>query len=397
MRHRLFFKNATLDFNFQSFTLGTQTFGGAALGEAYVAARSIDESKPETWSDSWIELASRVEAVGRTALARQHSVSAREAFLRAYTYYRTATILMRLRHPALRDVVARAHTCFAQFATLSSPPIEPLHIELPGGGLDGYFMRPSGDARRRPTVIVVGGGETFLPDLYFYGGASAIERGYNAVLVDLPGQGRNMLDGIVQRPDTEAPVSAIVDALTRRTDVDSSRIALCGWSWGGYMVTRAAAYEKRIRALVASSPVANLGLITSAFPNVVAEDPRFGDAPIEALATLFDPVQLVIYEKFFEGQLGQPALRKAFAALKSWKVDPKQISCPTLCLVSASEAPLLIEHAREVYEALECPKLLHIFSEEEGADNHCQSNNLRFAQSVIFDWLDETLRLDEAL
>jgi hypothetical protein len=32
--------------------------------------------------------------------------------------------------------------------------------------------------------------------------------------------------------------------------------------------------------------------------------------------------------------------------------------------------------------------MLHEFVKEDGADSHCQVNNLRLAHLVIFDWLD---------
>jgi ketosteroid isomerase-like protein len=52
--------------------------------------------------------------------------------------------------------------------------------------------RCSNDSERRPTVIVIGGGETFCEELYFCGGAGAVSRGYNALLVDMPGQGATL-------------------------------------------------------------------------------------------------------------------------------------------------------------------------------------------------------------
>ncbi|MNT86430.1 hypothetical protein D3C72_2267230 [compost metagenome] len=31
----------------------------------------------------------------------------------------------------------------------------------------------------------------------------------------------------------------------------------------------------------------------------------------------------------------------------------------------------------------------HVFTEEEGADGHCQSGNLAYSAAVSMDWLDE--------
>lgn len=40
---------------------------------------------------------------------------------------------------------------------------------------------------------------------------------------------------------------------------------------------------------------------------------------------------------------------------------------------------------------LASPTTLRVFTEEEGAGEHCQMGNLRLATSVIYDWFDETL------
>jgi len=52
---------------------------------------------------------------------------------------------------------------------------------------------------------------------------------------------------------------------------------------------------------------------------------------------------------------------------------------------------MFLTQAREVYDALRVPKQLHIFTIEEGADAHCQVNNITLMQEVVYDWLDEIL------
>ena len=52
------------------------------------------------------------------------------------------------------------------------------------------------------------------------------------------------------RPDWEKVITPIVDFLVARPDVDPQRIALTGWSFAGSLVVRAAAFEKRLGAIV---------------------------------------------------------------------------------------------------------------------------------------------------
>ncbi len=47
---------------------------------------------------------------------------------------------------------------------------------------------------------------------------------------------------------------------------------------------------------------------------------------------------------------------------------------------------------QEFYEMLQCPKAYHLFTVAEGADSHCQLDNLGLSYQVAFDWLDEVLK-----
>jgi dienelactone hydrolase len=59
-------------------------------------------------------------------------------------------------------------------------------------------------------------------------------------------------------PDTERWMTPWLDLALDRPEVDPDRLALLGISLGGYWVTRAAAHDDRIQALVANSPIVDL-------------------------------------------------------------------------------------------------------------------------------------------
>jgi len=61
------------------------------------------------------------------------------------------------------------------------------------------WVLPSPDAsgQRRPTIII---GDNACEELYYWVGPPALERGYNALLVDLPGIGLNSFNGIASVP-----------------------------------------------------------------------------------------------------------------------------------------------------------------------------------------------------
>ena len=105
-------------------------------------------------------------------------------------------------------------------------------------------------------MILNNGSDAQNVDLYTFGGAAALERGYNALIFEGPGQGSMLFERkIPYRPDWQHVVSPIVDWLRARSDVDSSRIAITGWSMCGASVIEAAGYEHRLAAVVADPGV----------------------------------------------------------------------------------------------------------------------------------------------
>lgn len=65
--------------------------------------------------------------------------------------------------------------------------------------------------------------------------------------------------GLPFRPDWEAVVTPVVDFALTLSEVDGDRLALMGMSLGGYLAPRAAAFEYRIKALVAFDGVYAIG------------------------------------------------------------------------------------------------------------------------------------------
>src|SRR5205823_2018303 len=89
---------------------------------------------------------------------------------------------------------------------------------------------------------------------------AALRRGYHCLLFDGPGQGRPLIEqGLVMRPDWENVVRPVVDHALSRPDVDPQRLALIGWSFGGYLAPRAASGEHRLAALIADPGQWDLG------------------------------------------------------------------------------------------------------------------------------------------
>lgn len=94
--------------------------------------------------------------------------------------------------------------------------------------------------RKRPTLLVFGGIETFAEDCYFMIGPTGPQRGYNVLTVDLPGQGVNPDAGLFFGARMEIPVKAAIDYALSRPEVDADHLAIFGFSWGGHIVFKLA-------------------------------------------------------------------------------------------------------------------------------------------------------------
>lgn len=86
---RLIFQDQTFSFELLR-TLSYAPYGGADIGECLSTAYRIKEGDFESWYTEWYRTAERIHALAVDSLERGKRVSARECYLRAHNYYRTA-------------------------------------------------------------------------------------------------------------------------------------------------------------------------------------------------------------------------------------------------------------------------------------------------------------------
>lgn len=127
----------------------------------------------------------------------------------------------------------------------------PALTEIVFAGSAGTLAAWYAPARNRAAVVLVHGTQaersSLLPETRILAAA-----GFGALALDLPGQGASA--GQTRWGEAEwRAVSAAVDWLSRRTEVDPTRIGGFGLSFGGYMLLQAAARDPRLKALVLAS------------------------------------------------------------------------------------------------------------------------------------------------
>jgi hypothetical protein len=171
--------------------LGFMYYGGSDLGEMIATAGLIKEGDEESWFTEFDKLARRILSRADASLAAGHRESAREAYLRASTYFRTAEFYLHSNpgDPRILSESRASQKAYAQAAKLSGPTWEPVQIPYEGTTLPGYFYKVDNSGKPRPTIIFFGGFDSSVEELFYCGGAPAIRRGYNCLTFDGPGQG----------------------------------------------------------------------------------------------------------------------------------------------------------------------------------------------------------------
>jgi alpha-beta hydrolase superfamily lysophospholipase len=249
---------------------------------------------------------------------------------------------------------------------------------------------------------MIGGGELYAEELYFWTGAVAKRRGYNMLQIALPAQPAGAIQGVDARKLVERygvngmiqrAVRAYTDYLTSRPDVDAERIVAYGISGGGYYIMAAAADNPHLSAIVASTPIIDMHkIVESEWPPVLRKVPSFLSNAILGVAARVNPVARVLLQKILWAG-GTNSVGEYIQLTKGeTEVDAREITIPVLCMAAAGDPKECIRQTHETYDLLPNPKKAkHIFSPETGADAHCHVNNLILANQIIFDWFDAVL------
>ena len=223
-QQKLYFDHKDMDYYF-AWIVGRQIYDGSKVEECFDVASRIIDGDRESWQQEWVKLAKHIEKQGSQALDRGNLKSGRELYLRACTYYRSPLLIMNPQNSAFSENWRKMKLCFQKAASLFDPPIEIIQIPFQGKLLPGYFWKVDRSRQKRPTLIVIGGLETFAEDCYFLTGLTGPKRGYNVMTVDLPGQGVNPYSGMFLGARMGNSVKAVVDYALTRPEIDPNRLA----------------------------------------------------------------------------------------------------------------------------------------------------------------------------
>lgn len=317
----------------------------------------------QTWDDwcrAWSAMGRTHEELAQSALGQGHRVTAGEAWARAAIYYHFGKFLF-LHDPQQHQ---RAHEatvrCYQRAAPLLAPPAERVQIPYARTRMAGYLRRPRG-TQRPPVAILIPGLDATKEELHSFTEVF-LRRGLATLCFDGPGQGESAA-ALPTRPDYEGAVSAALDWLQDREDVNADAVGVVGVSLGGYYAVRAAALEPRVKAAVTVCGPFEWGNCWQALPSLSRQALRLS----AGLQTEEQARRLV-------GEFTLAGLAE-------------DIRCPLLIIQSRADPRIPPEEKERLAREVRCPHQLVLY---EDGDHVCHNLSYQY-RPLVADWLGETL------
>ncbi|OAP62530.1 hypothetical protein AYL99_04735 [Fonsecaea erecta] len=381
--------------------LGLASYGGADIGEVLATA---DQIKPGDFESFYTAFRDRAERIVAQVQQMSNAVSIRDALFRASTYFRLADLYIHDNwdDPRILNVWEKQTECFDRAMSLLPIPGErKMLVSLAGFEIPIIVFPASSDpGKKRPTIIMCSGLDGSMEEMYHVHGIAALQRGYNVVCFEGPGQVfTRRSQGLGFILEWEQVVSPVMDYLETLSCVDMAKVALLGYSLCGLLGARAAAFEHRLAALFCVDGMYDMTrtpifpVATAVVKQRLAAADSAGVSSIQAM--MQDPhvpttLRWALSHCRWAFNVKSPVelLEKLRRFTISNVVD--KIQCPVL-VCDAVEDHFAKGQAEMVADGLGEKATHVVFTRDDAAEQHCHLGAARFCNQVIYDWFEKTL------
>ena len=339
-----------------------------------LAARAGEADPDRAWREEWAAEADRIAAVADQAAGEGREITAGNHYMRAGNYYYSAERFIPP-GPEKMAMYRKALRCYQAAMARLHPDIERVEVPYENASLPAYFVKGRGSGRR-PTVVLFDGMDNAKEMSVIFVGLDFAKRGINTLAIDGPGQAETLRRrNIHSRHDYEVPGTAAYDYVAARAEVDPKRVAVMGYSFGGYQAPRIVAFEKRYAAAVAFG-----AMHWSIYEWVAGNKARLAVDPRTSSTSIFQ----------FRWVVGAPDNETALEWAKKFTLEgvAQNIECAFLVLHGENDRIVPLDAAKTLYERVGSKrKQLKIFTAEEGGAEHCQVDHRQLGIDYIGDWL----------
>ena len=222
----------------------------ADLREAFASIKTRDKDE---WAAAFMAVADRYNAEA-ISLEKSDPVKANADYIRAWRIYSFGRWPVPA-SPGKQRAYAKALEAFRAHARFWDPPLETVRIPFEGSEIIGYLRLPKNAPGPVPLVLAISGLDSRKEDLS-ENFSAILPYGIGFFAVDGPGTGQAP---IKVSPTADRMFSRVLDYLQTRPEVDKTRIAVHGVSWGAYWGTKLAIVERaRVKVASVQSPPAHL-------------------------------------------------------------------------------------------------------------------------------------------
>jgi len=222
---------------------------GLDPGDVKEAFNSIHTRDKDEWAAGFMGVADRYMNEAKS-LEKIDPSKANADYIRAWRLYSFGRWPIPA-SPGKQRSYEKAIEAFRDHAKFWDPPMEIVRIPFEGKEIIGYLRLPKNSNGPVPLVLAVNGLDSRKEDLA-ESFSAILPFGIGYLAVDGPGTGQNP---IKVSENAERVLSRVLDYIATRPEIDKTRVAMHGVSWGAYWATKMAIVEReRLRGASAQSP-----------------------------------------------------------------------------------------------------------------------------------------------
>ncbi|HST10293.1 MAG TPA: alpha/beta hydrolase [Terriglobales bacterium] len=249
------------------------------------AFASIHTKDKDEWAAAFMGVADRYNNEAKS-LEKTDPTKANADYIRAWRLYSFGRWPIPA-SPGKQRSYEKAIEAFRAHAKFWVPPMEIVRIPFEGKEIIGYLRLPKGTKGPVPVVIAVNGLDSRKEDLA-ESFAAILPYGIGYLAVDGPGTGQSP---VKVSESAERCLSRVLDYLQTRPEIDHTRIAMHGVSWGAYWATKMAIVERsRLKGASAQSPPVDAFFQKDFLMNSLLGNREYLFDQVPALMAIFDNV-----------------------------------------------------------------------------------------------------------
>jgi pimeloyl-ACP methyl ester carboxylesterase len=261
---------------------------GLDPGNVKEAFDKIHTKDKDEWAAAFMGVADRYFNEAKS-LEKTDPTKANADYIRAWRLYSFGRWPIPA-SPGKQRAYAKAIEAFLAHARFWDPPLEVVHIPFEGSEIIAYLRLPRNAKGPVPLVIAVNGLDSRKEDLA-ESFAAILPFGIGFLAVDGPGTGQAP---IKVSETADRMLSRVIDYVQTRTEVDKSKVAVHGVSWGAYWATKLAIVERgRLRGASAQSPPIDTFFHKDFLMNSLLGNREYLFDQVPALMSIFDGVKTV--------------------------------------------------------------------------------------------------------